>query len=91
VAVAADGNQIALVAQAEVDDPLDRSEVFVIDRRNGNVRRFNLNGWTAFSTAWLDDASLVVVAADVSAPTLPIDKVLRRLQLSDGGLETYAP
>jgi hypothetical protein len=89
LAVAADGDHVALVAQAEVDDPLDRSEVFVIDRRGSDVRHFNLSGWTAFSAAWLDDASLVVVVADPSYPSLPVYKELRTLRLSDGSLEPY--
>jgi len=89
LAVAADGNRIALVAQAEVDDPLDRSEVFVIDRRSSDVRHFNLSGWTAFSAAWLNEASLVVVVADPSYPSLPVYKELRTLRLSDGSLEPY--
>ena len=89
VAVAADGNRVALVAQAEVDDPLDRSEVFVVDRRSPDVRRFNLGGRTAFSAAWLADGSLVVVVADLTYPSLPVYKELRTLRLSDGSLEAF--
>jgi hypothetical protein len=89
LAVAADGNRVALVAQAEVDDPFARSEVFLIDRRSSDVRRFNLSGWTAFSAAWLDEASLIVVVADPAYPSLPTNKELRTLRLSDGSLEPY--
>jgi hypothetical protein len=89
VAVTADGNRVALVAQAEVADPLDRAEVFVIDRRSPDVRRFNLGGRTAFSAAWLDDASLAVVVADPTYPSLPVHKEVRTLRLSDGSLEAF--
>lgn len=89
VAVAADGSRVAIVAQAEVDDPLDRAEIFVIDPKSAAVRRFDLNGWTAFSAAWLDDASLVVVVADPTHPSLPAHKELRTLRLSDGALTAY--
>jgi len=87
LAVAADGNRVAFIAQAEIDDPLDRTEVFVLDRRSGDVRRFNLSGWSAFSVAWLDDTSLAVVVADQSYLSVPVDKQLRTLRLSDGSLE----
>jgi Tol biopolymer transport system component len=89
VAVAADGSRVAIVAQAEVDDPLDRAEIFVIDPKSAAVRRFDLNGWTAFSAAWLDDESLVVVVADPTYPSLPVHKELRTLRVSDGRLQTY--
>jgi hypothetical protein len=89
LALAPDGNRIAIVAQAEIDDPLDRSEVFVADRRTGDVQRFNLSGRTAFSAAWRDDESLVVVVADPAYPSLPVHKELRTLRLSDGSLEPF--
>lgn len=89
LAVAADGNHVAIVAQAETDDVLHRAELFVIDRRSTAVRRFNLSGRTAFSAAWLDEASLVVVVADPTYPSLPVHKELRTLRLSDGSLEAF--
>lgn len=87
LAVAPDGARVAFVAQADIDDPLDRAEVFVIDRQGGETRRFNLGGRTAFSAAWLDEESLAVVVADPSYPSLPIQKELRRLRLGDGSVE----
>jgi hypothetical protein len=89
VAVAADGSRVAIVAQAEVDAPLERSEIFLIDPSNAGARRFDLGGWTAFSAAWLSDQSLVVVVADPTYPSLPTQKELRTLQLSDGALSAY--
>jgi Tol biopolymer transport system component len=89
LAVSPDGDRIAIVAQADIDDPLDRAEVFVADRRNSDVRRFNLSGRTAFSAAWRDDDALVVVIADPTYPSLPIAKELRTLRLSDGSLEPF--
>jgi len=89
LAVAADGNHVAVVAQADIDDPLARSEVFVIDSRSSEARHFDLGGWTAFSAAWLDEGSLVVVAVDPAHPSLPVDKQLRTLRLSDGALEPF--
>jgi dipeptidyl aminopeptidase/acylaminoacyl peptidase len=89
VAVTADGSRVAIVAQAEVDDPRDLAEVFVIDPKSAVVRRFDLSGWTAFSAAWLDDESLVVVVADPSHPSLPLHKELRTLRVGDGVLTAY--
>ena len=89
VAVAADGSRVAIVAQAEVDAPLERTEIFLIDPSNAGARRFDLGGWTAFSAAWLSDQSLVVVVADPTYPSLPTHKELRTLQLSDGSLSSY--
>lgn len=89
LAVSPDGDRIAIVAQADIDDPLDRSEVFVADRRSSDVRRFNLSGRTAFSAAWRDDDALVVVIGDPTYPSLPIYKELRTLRLSDGSLEPF--
>lgn len=89
LAIGPDGNLLALVAQAEVDDPLVRSEVFVVDRRAGDVRHFKLSGRTAYSAAWLDQESLAVVVADPTYPSLPVLKELRRLRVIDGSLDTY--
>jgi hypothetical protein len=91
IAVAADGNRVAIVAQAEIDDPLERSDVFVIDRPSAAARRFALGGRTAFSAAWRDDTSLVVVVADPAYALLPVQKELRILRLSDGSLDPYTP
>ena len=89
LAVAPDGSRVAIVAQAEVEDPLGRMEVFVIERRGGEPKRFNLSGRTAYSATWLDDQSLVVVVADPSYPSLPVFKELRTLRLADGSLDAF--
>jgi len=89
LAVAADGNRIALVAQGEVDDPRGRSEVFVVDRRGGESRHFDLGGRTASGAAWLDDQSLAVIVADPANPSLPMHAELRTLHLADGTLDAF--
>jgi hypothetical protein len=91
LAVAADGNRIAVVAQAEVDDALARSTIFVIDRRSSEPQHFDLGGWSASSAAWLDDGSLVTVVADPAYPSLPVDTQMRILHLGDGSLSPYTP
>ena len=53
------------------------------------MRRFDLGGWTAFSTTWLDDESLLVIVADPAYPSLPWHKELRTLRLNDGSLAAY--
>jgi hypothetical protein len=88
-AVAKDGARIAIVAQAEVNDPTDRAEVFVVDRATAGARRYDLGGWTAYSVVWLDDESLLVVAADPTYASLPVRKELRSLRLSDGAMAPY--
>ena len=88
LAVAPDGNRVAIVAQADVDDPVGRSEVFVIDR-SGQSRRFDLSGRTASSVAWVEDQSLAVVVADPTYPALPVHAELRTLHLADGSLDPF--
>jgi dipeptidyl aminopeptidase/acylaminoacyl peptidase len=89
LAVADDGNRIAIVAQADIDDPMDRTEVFIADRRSSQVQRFNLGGRAAYSVAWRGEDALAVVVADTTYPSLPVDKQLRTLRLSDGSLEPF--
>ena len=87
LSIAPDGNRVALVAQGEINDPLARAEVFIVDRVGGAPRHFDLGGQTAFSVAWKDDDSLAVIVADPSHPSLPIHKELRTLQLATGSLQ----
>jgi hypothetical protein len=89
LSVAPDGERIAVVAQADVDDRLNRSEVFVIERHTSAARHFDLGGHIAFGAAWLDDGSLVVITGDPAYPSLPVHKELRTLRLSDGSVEPY--
>ena len=89
LAVSPDGDRIAVVAQADVDDHFNRSEVFVVERHGSGARHYDLSGRTAFSADWVDDASLVVVTADPTYPSLPVHKELRTLRLSDGSLEPF--
>jgi hypothetical protein len=91
LAVSPDGDRIAVVAQADVDDHLNRSEVFVVERHGSGARPFDLAGRTAFSAAWLDESSLVVVTADPTYASLPVHKELRTVHLSDGSLEPFRP
>ncbi|MEO8605479.1 MAG: M1 family aminopeptidase [bacterium] len=87
LAVAADGKRVALVAQADLDEPNDRADIFVID--GDDFRRFELPGRSALSAAWLDADALVVVTADASDVALPRATALQRLQLSDGSLTPF--
>jgi len=87
LAVAPQGARVALVAQAELDDPDDRAEIFVID--GSDFRHFELAGRSALSAAWLDDAALLVVTADATDASLPRATTLQRLQLDDGSLTAF--
>ena len=87
LAVAADGQRVALVAQDQLDEANDRAEIFVIDGRD--FRRFELAGRSALSAAWLDADSLVVVTVDATDPSLPRATALQRLRLSDGELAPF--
>jgi hypothetical protein len=89
MAVAPDGGRIALVAQPTLDDAHARHELYVFDRTSSTARRFTLDGHTAWSVAWLDDESLLVVVSSTANPALPIATELRRLRLSDGTLEPF--
>ncbi len=89
LSVAADGHRVALVAQAEVDEPNDRSEVFVIDDRGSEVRRFGWPQQTVIDAAWLDDQSLAVITANAGDPAIPQARLLQRLSLSDGALSSW--
>ncbi len=89
LSVAADGHRVALVAQAEVDEPNDRSEVFVIDDRGSEVRRFGWPQQTVIDAAWLDDQSLAVITANAGDPAIPQARLLQRLSLSDGSLREW--
>ncbi|HSQ00982.1 MAG TPA: M1 family aminopeptidase, partial [Candidatus Dormibacteraeota bacterium] len=61
VAAAPDSAHVAIVAQAEVDEPDDRTELFVIDSRSNDVRRFNEAATTFVDAAWLDDDALAAI------------------------------
>jgi hypothetical protein len=87
LAVAPTGAAVALVAQAELDDPTDRAEVFVVD--GSDFRRFELSGRNALSVAWLDADSLLVVGTAAADPALPRATALQRLRLSDGSLSAF--
>ncbi len=89
LAVAPNGTQIAIVAEARLDYGSARREVFRIDRDSGDVERFNLGGRNARSLAWLDADSLLVVASDPTYPVLPTRQELHRLRLSDGSLLSF--
>ena len=87
LAVAADSRRVALVAQAELDEPNDRAEVFIID--GSDFRRYDLAGRGALSATWLDADALLVVTREVTDPSIPRAPALHRLRLSDGSLEPF--
>ena len=84
VAAAPDGHRVAVVAQAEVDEPDDRTELFVIDDRSSDVRRINEAATTFVDAAWIDDTALAVITADAADPAVPQARRLERLSLPDG-------
>jgi hypothetical protein len=84
VAAAPDSHRVAVVAQDDVDEPDDRTEIFVIDARSNDVRRFNEPAITFVDAAWLDDDALAVITADAADPSVPQARRLEKLTLSDG-------
>jgi hypothetical protein len=84
VAAAPDSAHVAVVAQAEVNDPDDRTELFIFDVRSNDVRRFNEPATTFVDAAWIDDTALAVITAPASDPSLPQARRLEKLSLSDG-------
>jgi tricorn protease-like protein len=84
VAVAPEGHRIAVVAQAALDEPDDRTELFVIDDRTGDVRHVHDPTVTFVDAAWIDDGSLAVITAAAADPAVPQARRLERLSLADG-------
>ncbi len=84
VAAAPDGNRVAVVAQADVDEPDDRTELFVIDARSNDVHRFNESATTFVDAAWLDDDALAVITANADDAAVPQARRLEKLSLPDG-------
>ena len=84
IAAAPDGHRVAVVAQSELDEPTDRTELFIIDDRNDDVHHIDEPAVTFVDAAWLDDASLVVITADAGPVTVPRARRLERLELPSG-------
>ena len=82
-------DRIALVAAPNLNYARERRGVFVINRRSGDVQRFNLGGDSADSVAWLNEQELLVVVSDPSTGAIPRHRELRRLILADGSLEKF--
>lgn len=87
LAAAPDSRRVALVAQAEVDEPNGRTELIVIDHRTRDVRRISDPARTFLDVAWLDDDTLAVITVPAADPALPQARTLQRLRLADGTLE----
>ncbi len=88
-AVAPDGHRLAVIARAELDQPNARSDVFVIDSRSNETRRYELAGRTGLGVAWLFANALVVLTTDAADLALPQLRELQRLNLDDGTLEGW--
>jgi dipeptidyl aminopeptidase/acylaminoacyl peptidase len=89
VAAAPDGHQVAVVAQSELDEPTDRTELFIIDDRSNDVHHIDEPAVTFVDAAWLDDASLVVITADAGTVTVPRARRLERLALPSGARSPF--
>lgn len=84
VAAAPDGHRVAVVAQPELDEPTDRTELFIVDGRTDDVHHVLDPAVTFVDAAWLDDASLVVITADAGTVTVPRARRLELLALPGG-------
>jgi hypothetical protein len=89
VAAAPDGHQVAIVAQSELDEPTDRTELFIIDDRSNDVHHIDEPAVTFVDAAWLDDASLVAITADAGTVTVPRARRLERLELPSGARSAW--
>ncbi len=87
LAPAPDSQRVALVAQAELDEPAGRTEIILLDARSRDVRRISDAATTFRDVTWLDDETLAVVTASATEPAIPQARVLQRLRLADGRLE----
>ncbi|MGD9763625.1 MAG: M1 family aminopeptidase [Candidatus Binatia bacterium] len=88
-AVSPDGHRLAVVAQSEPGAADERAEVFALDVRSNEVRRFDLGGRTALGATWLYANALVLVTADAAPATVPQARELQRLNVDDGTLEPW--
>ncbi|MBX3025039.1 PD40 domain-containing protein [bacterium] len=89
IAASPDGARVAVVAQAEVNEPDARSELFVFDLGSNDLRRFDEAATTFIDAAWLSDSSLAVVTAPASDPSIPRARRLEKLSLADGARVTW--
>lgn len=87
MAVAPDGRRVALVAQANLDYRFEKYDVFVLDPNDpAAVQRFTAGGQSVIDLAWIDDASLLLIATDPALTAIPTRRELARLDLADGSL-----
>jgi hypothetical protein len=76
LAVAPDGQRLAVIAAPTVDFAGERREVFIIDRSTGHSDVFNLGGRNAHDVAWLGGDALLVVVSDPTYRTVPAQREL---------------
>jgi hypothetical protein len=84
VTVSPDGTRVALIAQPEVNEPDERTALFVFDLRSSELRHFDEPATTFIDAAWLTDAALAVITAPAADPAIPQARRLEKLSLSDG-------
>lgn len=89
LAVAPDGQRVALTAVGDFDDPHARADVYVVDLQSGAARRLPIDGGSAERLAWLTPDELLVVTAEREVQALPRRRDLRRLSVSDGSSRAF--
>jgi Tol biopolymer transport system component len=89
LAIAADGQRVALTAVPTIDDPNARADVFVVDLASGAARRLPIEGQSAERLSWLAPDELLVVSAESEVRALPRRRQLQRLMVSDGSSHPF--
>jgi Tol biopolymer transport system component len=89
VAVAADGQRLALTAVPTIDDLSARADVFIVDLPSGAARRLPIEGQSAECVAWLTPDELLVVTAERDVRALPRRRQLQRLTVADGSARPF--
>jgi hypothetical protein len=89
VAVAADGQRVALTAVPALDDLSARADVFIVDLPSGAARRLPIEDYSAERLAWLTPEELLVVTAERDVHALPRRRQLQRLTVGDGSARPF--
>lgn len=89
VAVAADGQRVALTAVPTIDDANARAEVFIVDLQSGAARRLSIVEHSAEHLAWSAPDELLVSTVEREIRALPRRRQLQRLTVSDGSSRPF--
>jgi len=89
LALSPDGSQLAFTAAPELDYPGNRRRLYVLRLRDRTVRNIDVPGFDLGALTWMGAESIVVVATPAATDArwlLPPQRVLKRVQLTDGSV-----